>query len=681
MAPVTLPPGFRFHPTDEELVAYYLKRKINGRKIELEIIPEVDLYKCEPWDLPEKSFLPSKDLEWYFFSPRDRKYPNGSRTNRATQAGYWKATGKDRKVSSQRRAVGTKKTLVYYRGRAPHGSRTDWVMHEYRLDEKECETASGLQDAYALCRIFKKSAPGPKIIEHYGAPYEEHSEWMSNDRSPTVDLSSDGRGEDLDSCAYPFPRGTCSSEMIHGASFNASASIDSKWMQFLNEETFASSSSFYHLPSFSYVPSKVDVASDCARLQHTLSLPPLETEDFPQLDLADSKILHSGRLQGNINEVDILQEILSVASASQQLINNSGYPDIWAGSNYHLDEFSCLLDFEVDRKTEGMHFSPMDGMGSSRSMTKSCEAEEPTKLIEICDLEEEFKNEKGAENLKGVKILNNELIEITMEGQRSTPVDSTPGHQVGETADAEGEANPSTSSPDLRNIDNKPILSPSQPDDFALDFMDIQPLGLYQDDHDNSARASTPTFEVYEKVEVKHGLFISSSGVAETFFHHVEPSKKISFHLNPMVMQDVVERFEFPTKDRGRFSFFSRFKAFIQEKLLGKISMKAWGRSFIGDESVNGMLQIAAVLLTSCMYFGEVSQQANRRKHYFSKGQMMNAKREGGYLDGLKKVKKVDEKNIWFPTVRGRRIGSMILNAKWSFLTAAFAFYASKLTH
>jgi len=54
MAPVSLPPGFRFHPTDEELVSYYLKRKINGRKIELEIIPEVDLYKCEPWDLPGK---------------------------------------------------------------------------------------------------------------------------------------------------------------------------------------------------------------------------------------------------------------------------------------------------------------------------------------------------------------------------------------------------------------------------------------------------------------------------------------------------------------------------------------------------------------------------------------------------------------------------------------------------
>lgn len=51
MAPVGLPPGFRFHPTDEELVNYYLKKKIQGQEIELDIIPEVDLYKCEPWEL------------------------------------------------------------------------------------------------------------------------------------------------------------------------------------------------------------------------------------------------------------------------------------------------------------------------------------------------------------------------------------------------------------------------------------------------------------------------------------------------------------------------------------------------------------------------------------------------------------------------------------------------------
>ena len=105
--------------------------------------------KCDwlwAWSIPaDKSFLPSRDPEWYFFGPRDRKYPNGFRTNRATRAGYWKSTGKDRRVVCQNRAIGMKKTLVYYRGRAPQGIRTDWVMHEYRLDDKECEDTMGIQ--------------------------------------------------------------------------------------------------------------------------------------------------------------------------------------------------------------------------------------------------------------------------------------------------------------------------------------------------------------------------------------------------------------------------------------------------------------------------------------------------------------------------------------------------------
>ncbi|KAE8677245.1 NAC domain-containing protein 86 [Hibiscus syriacus] len=194
MAPMTLPPGFRFHPTDEELVAYYLDRKISGRTIELEIIPEVDLYKCEPWDLPDKSFLPTKDMEWYFYSPRDRKYPNGSRTNRATRGGYWKATGKDRAVQmswSQKRVapvVGMKKTLVYYRGRAPHGIRTNWVMHEYRLLHSASSTApSSLKDSYSLCRVFKKDIQIPKT--------KEEKVVVENDQSFGDEISKGGEVE------------------------------------------------------------------------------------------------------------------------------------------------------------------------------------------------------------------------------------------------------------------------------------------------------------------------------------------------------------------------------------------------------------------------------------------------------------------------------------------------------
>lgn len=158
---MTLPPGFRFHPTDDELVGYYLKRRVDNLKIELEVIPVIDLYKCEPWELPEKSFLPKRDLEWFFFVPRDRKYPNGSRTNRATTTGYWKATGKDRKVSCDGGAVcGVRKTLVFYKGRAPGGERTDWVMHEYRLCQDLLHGASNFIGAYALCRVIKRTEAG-----------------------------------------------------------------------------------------------------------------------------------------------------------------------------------------------------------------------------------------------------------------------------------------------------------------------------------------------------------------------------------------------------------------------------------------------------------------------------------------------------------------------------------------
>lgn len=170
------PPGFRFHPTDEELVLYYLKRKICGRRIKRSMIGDVDVYKHEPWELPAKSVLRSGDKQWYFFSPRDRKYPNGSRSNRATKRGYWKATGKDRTISQNSKPVGNKKTLVYYQGRAPRGQRTDWVMYEYAMEELALVGCSNVQDCYALYKVFRKSGPGPKNGEQYGAPFIE-KEW------------------------------------------------------------------------------------------------------------------------------------------------------------------------------------------------------------------------------------------------------------------------------------------------------------------------------------------------------------------------------------------------------------------------------------------------------------------------------------------------------------------------
>nr|AFN55275.1 NAC domain protein [Tamarix hispida] len=159
-----LPPGFRFHPTDEELISHYLSQKVLDSDFTALAIGEVDLNKVEPWELPENAKMGEK--EWYFFCVRDRKYPTGSRTNRATEAGYWKATGKDKEIHKDKVLIGMKKTLVFYTGRAPKGEKTDWVMHEYRLEGKysKVNLPKNAKNEWVISRVFKKNGSGKKML-------------------------------------------------------------------------------------------------------------------------------------------------------------------------------------------------------------------------------------------------------------------------------------------------------------------------------------------------------------------------------------------------------------------------------------------------------------------------------------------------------------------------------------
>lgn len=162
-----LPPGFRFYPSDEELVVHYLSKKAASQPFAVPIIAEVDLYKFNPWDLPEKALFGEK--EWYFFSPRDRKYPNGCRPNRAAGSGYWKATGTDKpiRIHGSGQKVGAKKSLVFYVGKPPKGDKTKWIMHEYCLADSAAKAArrkgSLRLDDWVLCRIYKKLPSAMKL--------------------------------------------------------------------------------------------------------------------------------------------------------------------------------------------------------------------------------------------------------------------------------------------------------------------------------------------------------------------------------------------------------------------------------------------------------------------------------------------------------------------------------------
>lgn len=161
-----VPPGFRFHPTEEELLHFYLRKKVSFEKIDLDVIRDVDLNKLEPWDIQERCKIgTTPQNDWYFFSHKDKKYPTGTRTNRATAAGFWKATGRDKVIHSTGKRIGMRKTLVFYKGRAPHGQKSDWIMHEYRLDDSTgdhtnvsnvMEEEAALEEGWVVCRIFKK---------------------------------------------------------------------------------------------------------------------------------------------------------------------------------------------------------------------------------------------------------------------------------------------------------------------------------------------------------------------------------------------------------------------------------------------------------------------------------------------------------------------------------------------
>nr|KJB24522.1 hypothetical protein B456_004G149000 [Gossypium raimondii] len=140
--------GYRFHPTDKELVDHYLWNKILDRDSLVQAIKEVDsLFNKDPWELPGWSKIQSADQVWYFFSRRG----DNKRVKRTTDKGFWKVTGKPRKVKGKK-GCAAKKSLVFYEGRTPNAKWTPWVIHEYTFTSTLLDNREGI----FLCKLKKK---------------------------------------------------------------------------------------------------------------------------------------------------------------------------------------------------------------------------------------------------------------------------------------------------------------------------------------------------------------------------------------------------------------------------------------------------------------------------------------------------------------------------------------------
>uniref|UniRef100_M8AQ75 Putative NAC domain-containing protein 9 n=1 Tax=Aegilops tauschii TaxID=37682 RepID=M8AQ75_AEGTA len=130
-------PGFRFHPTDEELVSFYLKKKIQQKPISIELIRQLDIYKFDPWDLPK--LASTGETDWYFYCPRDRKYRNSARPNRVTAAGFWKATGTDRPIYSSEGTRSSRRPVRWHnKWRCPTLGGLHYLRQLSKISSPQC---------------------------------------------------------------------------------------------------------------------------------------------------------------------------------------------------------------------------------------------------------------------------------------------------------------------------------------------------------------------------------------------------------------------------------------------------------------------------------------------------------------------------------------------------------------
>ncbi|KAK7396035.1 hypothetical protein VNO78_16735 [Psophocarpus tetragonolobus] len=377
--PLDLPPGFRFHPTDEEIITFYLTEKVKNSNFSAIAIGEADLNKCEPWDLPKKSKIGEK--EWYFFCQKDRKYPTGMRTNRATESGYWKATGKDKEIyKGKGNLVGMKKTLVFYKGRAPKGEKTNWVMHEFRLEGKfaSYNLPKAAKDEWVVSRVFhkntdvkKSSIPGLLRINSIGDDLLDYSSLPPLMDPPYGDATNNNT-------ANPLSSTKSQSEGYYLPSF----SINNHHQLLIKPEDHHRS---YDIPAINYTSNQAILSNNVNPMgNNTLSQPLNSFSDYymHQNRIKSSIIPGSGFGSSNNNDEAILR-----AFAAKNNEHLGGILDKQCKMEQFSSNHSQDTGLSNDRNTDTSSVvSKQDNnMGINRALYEDLEG--PSSVARLSDLE------------------------------------------------------------------------------------------------------------------------------------------------------------------------------------------------------------------------------------------------------------------------------------------------------
>ena len=88
-----LPVGFRFNPTDDELVTHFLRNRNLGKPTPFNAVKECDLYgKKEPWEIWDmfSAVDGSRVVRELYFFTKLKTYNNGRRIDRRVGSGTWK---------------------------------------------------------------------------------------------------------------------------------------------------------------------------------------------------------------------------------------------------------------------------------------------------------------------------------------------------------------------------------------------------------------------------------------------------------------------------------------------------------------------------------------------------------------------------------------------------------------